>query len=76
MKEIKLTIIQDNQNITKDFTSVEDAVNFLEGLAVPADIKHNVTKEEIVDNNLEDVLADGDEIVIPNEEEHIVTIVE
>lgn len=31
-------------------------------------ISHKVTKEEVIDNNLEDVLEEGDEIKIPKEE--------
>jgi hypothetical protein len=35
-------------------------------------ISHNVTKEEIKDNNLEEVLEPGDEIEIPVEETELV----
>lgn len=36
---------------------------------MPKGIKKNITKKEVIENNLEGVVEPGDEIIIPTEEE-------
>lgn len=56
LQEIKIEAQKLRNKITEDFKSAKG-------------IKHTVTKEEIKDNNLEEVLEPGDEIEIPTEED-------
>lgn len=55
-----------------DCPQLQDFINNCFGSYIEPTIKHEVTGEEIIDNNLEEVLKPRDEIEIPIKEEKIV----